>query len=397
MHRLPLRHLVSAILDWSPTQRLALLLALLFCQFLLYSVWAGFVLTYPDTQRYIRLDVLIGLFPIYFLLLIYLALLYFFCRYLSRHPDSDWHHVMQCVVALSLAVGIPSLAILGGLLSLGAGMLMLGIPILGLFFLQRWASYVLFIAGLMVFMGLVVATVIDRLSYAPLLTDQGLLGGKNSGFWLYSTLFFNLMYVGLLFGMIDQLIQEFQNREQKIRYLSEHDELTGLLNRRAVQQKIQLLLGRQQPPIAVPVSVLVLDLDFFKTINDRWGHVVGDEVLIACAHRLQQIVAHRGWVSRYGGEEFLVLLLSHSPAEAQVLAERICDGIAQLRVHCEAAQSVRLTVSIGVACQLVEQAEAIFTLIHQADQALYQAKALGRNQVVMSGIEIEATEQEPPR
>lgn len=382
MHRLKLRHLVSAILDWSPTQRLAMLLVLLFGQLLLYSVWAGFVITYADAQRYIRLDILFGVLPVYFLLLIYLAVLYFCCRYLSNFSEGFWHHVMQGMVALSLAIGIPSLAILGGLLSLGSGMLMLGIPILGLFFLQRWASYVLFIAGLSVFIGLVVITAFDGLPYAPLLTDQGLLGGKNSGFWLYSTVFFNLMYVGLLFGMIDQLIQEFQSREKKVRYLSEHDELTGLLNRRAVQQKIHVLLGGQQSSVAV--SVLVLDLDFFKTINDRWGHLVGDEVLIACAHRLQQIVADRGWVSRYGGEEFLVLLLSHSSTDAQMLAKRICDGIAQLRVRCEAVQCIQVTVSIGVAHQAIDRFDAIFDLIHQADQALYQAKAHGRNQVVMS-------------
>ncbi|MFZ3194204.1 MAG: GGDEF domain-containing protein [Moraxellaceae bacterium] len=384
MRRLQLRHLVSAILDWSPTQRLALLLALLFGQFLLYSVWAGFVLYYPQAQRYISLAILIELFPAYFLILIYLAALYFCCRLLAHHPHSHWHSVMQFVVAMSLAIGIPMLAVLGGLLSLGAGMLVLGIPILGLFFFQRWASYLLFAFSVLVFVALVVATAVDYLPYAPLLTDQGLMGGKNSGFWLYSTIFFNLMYVGLLFGMIDQLIQEFKSREQKVRYLSEHDELTGLLNRRAVQQKIQLLLGRARRSTAVQVSVLVLDLDFFKSINDRWGHLVGDEVLMACAHRLQQIVAERGWVSRYGGEEFLVLLLQHSPQEAELLAERICEGIRQLQVRCDAAQSVQLTVSVGVASQAVDRVEAIFALIHQADQALYLAKERGRNQVVLA-------------
>lgn len=384
MRRLQLSHLVSAILDWSPTQRLALLLALLFGQLLLYSVWAGFVLYYPAAQHYISLDILMLLFPVYFFILIYLAVLYFCCRILSNHPQSCWNLVMQVVVAMSLAIGIPLLATLGGLLSLGAGMLVLGIPILGLFFLQRWASYLLFAASTLVFVVLVVATAFDYLPYAPLLTDQGLMGGQNSGFWLCSTIFFNLMYVALLFGMIDQLIQTFKSREQTIRHLSEHDELTGLLNRRAVQQKIQSLLGQSRQPTSVQVSVLVLDLDFFKSINDRWGHLVGDEVLTACAERLRQIVGDQGWVSRYGGEEFLVLLLQHASPEAEQLAEQICAGISQLQVRCDAVQSLQLTVSIGVASQTVDRVEAIFALIHQADQALYQAKAQGRNQVVLA-------------
>ena len=91
MRRLQLSHLVSAILDWSPTQRLALLLALLFGQLLLYSVWAGFVLYYPAAQHYISLDILMLLFPVYFLVLIYLAVLYFCCRILSNHPQSCWN------------------------------------------------------------------------------------------------------------------------------------------------------------------------------------------------------------------------------------------------------------------------------------------------------------------
>lgn len=388
MRRIQLKHLVSAILDWSPTQRLALLIGLLFAQLLLYSLWAGYVLSEPEAQIYINLQVLISLFPVYFFVLIYLALLYLSCRLLSHHPRNLWHDLMQLVVAISLAIGIPILAILGGLLSLGAGMLMLGIPILGLFFFQRWASYIVFGLGTLIFVGLVVATAWDYLPYAPLLTDQGLLGGKNSGFWLYSTLFFNLMYVGLLFGMTDQLIQEFQNREQKVRYLSEHDELTGLLNRRAVQQKIRSLVAGSGMSTRIQVSVLVLDLDFFKSINDRWGHLVGDEVLVACAHRLQQIVADQGWVSRYGGEEFLVLLLEQSPEQAEVLATRICQGIGQLQVRCGSVESLHVTVSIGVATQAIDRIEAIFKLIHQADQALYQAKARGRNQVVMSAAEV---------
>ena len=387
MHRSQVTHLVSAILDWSPTQRLALLLALLFGQCVLYGMWASFVLYYPDAQRYIHFDFLMGLLPFYFYILAYLVLLYVCCRYLPANADSRWHHAMQAVVALSLAVGIPALAGLGGLLSLGAGMLMLGIPILGLFFLQRWASYLLFVAGFGVFIGLVVLTTLDHLRYAPLLTEQGLLGGKNSGFWLYSTIFFNLMYVIPLFFMIDQLIQEFKSREQKVRYLSEHDELTGLLNRRAVQQKIHSLFGDTRHTDMVQVSIFVLDLDFFKSVNDRWGHLVGDEVLVACAHRLQQIVGDRGWVSRYGGEEFLVLLLEQPPAEAELLATRICQGIGQLQVHCNAVESLHVTVSIGVATQAIDRIEPIFKLIHQADQALYQAKENGRNQVVMSHLE----------
>ena len=113
------------------------------------------------------------------------------------------------------------------------------------------------------------------------------------------------------------------------------------------------------------------------------GHLVGDEVLIACAHRLQQVVADQGWVSRYGGEEFLVLLLEQSPEQAT----RICQGIGQLQVRCGSVESLHVTVSIGVATQAIDRIEAIFKLIHQADQALYQAKARGRNQVVMTAAE----------
>ena len=104
---------------------------------------------------------------------------------------------------------------------------------------------------------------------------------------------------------------------------------------------------------------------------------------IACSRLLQTKVGFRAT----GGEEFLVLLLEQSPEQAEVLATRICQGIGQLQVRCGSVESLHVTVSIGVATQAIDRIEAIFKLIHQADQALYQAKARGRNQVVMSAAE----------
>jgi diguanylate cyclase (GGDEF)-like protein len=125
------------------------------------------------------------------------------------------------------------------------------------------------------------------------------------------------------------------------------------------------------------LSLVMIDIDHFKQVNDQHGHPVGDEVLVEVAEIVVGCAARKGKAYRYGGEEFALLLPTYSAEEAAGLAERIRKVIA---AHELSSKSLSITASFGVAC-LPEQANTAKSLLEQADNALYQAKHQGRNQV----------------
>ena len=128
--------------------------------------------------------------------------------------------------------------------------------------------------------------------------------------------------------------------------------------------------------------MLFLDIDHFKRINDEYGHPVGDECLRLVAECLRRQLRGEDVVSRYGGEEFLVLLPGQSQDQARKIAERIREASAALRVKHESGL-VKFTVSIGVAARKGDEGAAA-ELIERADRAMYQAKRNGRNRVQLA-------------
>lgn len=159
------------------------------------------------------------------------------------------------------------------------------------------------------------------------------------------------------------------------------DTLTGLGNKRALQTELQreLELAKRH---GERFSVIVCDLDHFKSLNDTHGHVFGDDVLAETARKLQDSVRRSDRCFRYGGEEFIILLPRTPIEEALAVAERTRNAIATTRFYCE-QQRVNVTLSAGVATYAGEQ--DINSLIRKGDGALYAAKRLGRNQVQVAG------------
>jgi diguanylate cyclase (GGDEF)-like protein len=156
-----------------------------------------------------------------------------------------------------------------------------------------------------------------------------------------------------------------------------HDSLTGILNRRAILERLTAELARAKRE-GGRLSVGMCDLDHFKLINDAHGHQVGDEVLIAFTRCVQAHLRGYDGVGRYGGEEFLLIAPLSASAAGADLYERLCTRIAATPIP-TAAGEVPLTVSIGVA--LSTPTSTVDTLLAAADTALYQAKAAGRNRV----------------
>ena len=156
------------------------------------------------------------------------------------------------------------------------------------------------------------------------------------------------------------------------------DPLTGFYNQRYLARHLHSLLAAGQPN---GLAVLMLDVDHFKTINDRWGHQVGDAALTLIAQTLRGRVRVFDSIARYGGEEFVVVMPGTGELDALSAAERLRAAIEELRFVPETGTSHLLTVSVGVACCAPGATITPERLIQAADQALYAAKRAGRNRV----------------
>ncbi|UCV23417.1 GGDEF domain-containing protein [Ferribacterium limneticum] len=186
------------------------------------------------------------------------------------------------------------------------------------------------------------------------------------------------------------LIQNEETR-QALEKLANKDGLTGIMNRRHFMQSAEVELQRAQR-YRRPVTVAMADLDLFKKLNDTYGHAAGDAVLCAFANLVEDTLRQSDLVCRYGGEEFAFLFPEIGAAETEKLAERLRVRCAAMEVPLPDGRSVKATVSIGLA----DASECpIEIALKRADEALYEAKRLGRNRVVVSGPPEPAVDSEP--
>jgi len=183
---------------------------------------------------------------------------------------------------------------------------------------------------------------------------------------------------GWRFTGIVRDISERKQMEAEMERMATHDGLTHLFNRGYFNDKIAYEFRRARR-YRLPLSLILLDIDHFKSINDTYGHPAGDTLLQAVAHKIGTLSRETDIVARYGGEEFALILPQTPSADALVLAERLRAAIEQLQVFYE-HHPIGRTTSVGVASFAPEIAEPA-TLIRQADEALYRAKREGRNRV----------------
>ncbi|MBU0482039.1 MAG: diguanylate cyclase [Proteobacteria bacterium] len=187
------------------------------------------------------------------------------------------------------------------------------------------------------------------------------------------------LLLSVIIYIAQRFIRDLKKSEEKLYQLATTDSLTGLLNRgegiRRFQQEISRSLRRHQA-----LSILLLDIDYFKKINDNFGHQVGDVVIQQVSDILVSILRNYDIVCRYGGEEFLVVLPTTDLQKAVETAERIRKMIEAMEMtEDEHGAIFRLTVSLGVSA--LKSGDSLDGLIYRADNALYIAKQEGRNQV----------------
>jgi diguanylate cyclase (GGDEF)-like protein len=179
---------------------------------------------------------------------------------------------------------------------------------------------------------------------------------------------------------------ELLRARDQMRHYAEHDDMTGLWNHRIIIKRLQQEVDRAQRD-GTPVSVILIDLDHFKQVNDTYGHPAGDLVLKEIGVILQRSVRSYDWVGRYGGEEFLLILPSSTFVNATTRAEQIRTEVQMAHIF-EDDKAIKVTASLGVASGFPSD---YASLIQAADTALYRAKNNGRNQVV--GTEMNPNER----
>lgn len=181
---------------------------------------------------------------------------------------------------------------------------------------------------------------------------------------------------------VTDLIEKVVRLEKENRSLLElsiTDPLTGLANRRHCDELLTtewMRAARNNEP----VSLLMIDIDYFKRFNDNYGHLAGDDCLRRVAMVLRQCLRRAGeFVARYGGEEFILVMPGADEDEACAAAQRCLDAMAEVAIpHATSPVASVVTVSIGVSCARAEASQSAYTLVDAADTAMYRAKSAGR-------------------
>jgi diguanylate cyclase (GGDEF)-like protein len=290
------------------------------------------------------------------------------------HRVFGWMSMSFVVLAISNVVENFGLAVfiarLGNVIFLGTAIFTLVMAFLAWrrgsraagFFMVAWTLLEVF----------TIATTLSLLAAAP----------ANFELMLYYGLPISMVTAAILMGLgVADRMREQRRALSDAERRAQTDPLTGVLNRRSFLERLEAACSRAQAR-ALPISLLFIDLDHFKQINDTFGHLAGDACLKAVIPAINAELRQSDVIGRYGGEEFVVLLSSADAQSAHPLAERILKRIADVRVE-GFGKPIRLTCSIGVATSdmLGEWGER---LIAHADTAVYAAKLSGRNRVQLA-------------
>jgi diguanylate cyclase (GGDEF)-like protein len=247
---------------------------------------------------------------------------------------------------------------------------------------SRWpAIFLLFAHGALFLLQTPVSSILPWLSWDEVFSNVWMTALS------FETLLFTIAIAFVFLAMAKERIELRHKRAASI------DHLTGMANRRAFLQDGTALMQRQQID-GCATAVLLIDLDHFKAVNDRFGHAVGDRVLQIFAEASDVVLRQRDLIGRLGGEEFAAVLYDVKPDEARSIADdlRVCFARFAYEVD---GRLVAATASIGIVIN-EDPTFDVPGLLALADQALYQAKARGRNRVEVAGLDL-LMSAEPPR
>jgi diguanylate cyclase (GGDEF)-like protein len=350
--------------------------------YIFYILWAWFVVEFDPAPGTIYLDRLESMIQQYVCILavtITLLLLGLLVKYFARALEKYFLLAANIItVAFLLYSGH-----LVGALSISTGIVMMSAGILGLILLDFKVVLSIFVASIIAVFASSFAASLGYIEYSPVFVGSPTGGEHPSMFWVLSTMSFSLPFVVVFFIISTLLIRQWKAYDQEILKMASIDPLTQLNNRRVLMDSFKrelALYDRKAEEHAL--SCMMFDLDFFKKVNDNYGHQVGDEVLVKTASVLMSCIREYDIAGRYGGEEFLVVLPRTGGRTAEIVAERCREKIEALDFTLSDGKTLKVTASFGVASAAAEASMA--EMIHAADEALYRAKENGRNCVVMA-------------
>jgi diguanylate cyclase (GGDEF)-like protein len=294
----------------------------------------------------------------------------------ATSPSTTATTLLQIVTVELYAITIAGFTLVTGPFESEGWIGFLGGAVVGYLLFDRRAAF----AGVATYTGLVVigalllgsSDLLDPFVPAGIhrLTRAAILRDTVSALILFTATFSGVAYI----------IDAWRDREARYQHLARTDDLTGLTNRRKFMELADHELQRARR-YGAPLAVILIDLDHFKRVNDSHGHQAGDRVLVRAAHLFAETVRAVDTVARYGGEEFAILLPATTADGAVELAERACRRLAAEMIELRDGR-ISITASFGVAASGPESPLRLDELLRRADDALYRAKADGRNRVV---------------
>jgi diguanylate cyclase (GGDEF)-like protein len=363
------------IMNWSNLKKCILILLLGGLDVSSWALWWYCSQTNTDLQPWINQ----AFYPTYIRMLSFAAfgffVLIFFIRAINKIsflkkiiPYITIAYFGLIFIYGAYCIGISSPASIAGFVS---------IITVGLVLFERRVVY-LTVVPISIFILISIAlTLTGKIVYAPIFSEK-LLAMRlyQNPFWVYSMLYF---YIPIFFAslvLFEILLTQWRKRERMIEQVSIIDPLTGIFNRRKISENIDVLKQRQNS-----FAIVLLDLDYFKDINDKYGHDIGDIVLKQVANILTENIRDDDIVGRFGGEEFIILTRGGQLVKAIDIAERCRKAIEKEVIVLDPQRKITVTASFGVAASITPFSISKEEIIRQADQALYLAKKNGRNQV----------------
>ncbi len=302
------------------------------------------------------------------------SILYLFSFYIKPNPKTNRYFPILCLGTYSAT--LMSIGAFTGMMTIVTGVFTIGSILTGLLIFERHAIFWGSIPCLVVFYGISLLNLLDILPYAALFPPYSMVPQHAQNMMIIMNLVTTTLVGIVIIRVFHAFLNRWKAREQRQRILMSLDPLTQVLNRRGLShhyESIQSIAEQEQ----FHLCITLLDLDYFKMVNDRYGHDAGDLVLKTLAQILKKNLREYDHIGRFGGEEFMIIFTHTSAEKILPIVERCRQAIENYELQYQ-NQVIHFTASFGLSCSS-HYGYDYAVLIKKADQALYQAKNSGRN------------------